>query len=131
MPNDLRPSLFKKDEYVPTPVFDELHKLGEELKSVYGRLENWQQHPTAELQRKAALYTRRMIKGAIKMLRDVLCEQEMIGYLDDEYRRQLEVTGEALIDYLEAKNNDAPQYRNLIVISYSIKFQKSNLRGLL
>ena len=72
-----------------------------------------------------------MIKGAIKMLRDVLCEQEMIGYLDDEYRRQLEVTGEALIDYLEAKNNDAPQYRNLIVISYSIKFQKSNLRGLL
>ena len=46
------------------------------------------------------------------MLRDVLCEQEMIGYLDDEYRRQLEVTGEALIDYLEAKNDDAPQYRN-------------------
>lgn len=29
-----------------------------------------------------------------------------------EYRRQLEVTGEALIDYLEAKNDDAPQYRN-------------------
>ena len=84
MPNDLRPSLFKKDEYVPTPVLDEPHKLGEELKSVYGRLENWQQQPTAELQRKAALYTRRMIKGAIKMLRDVLCEQEMIGYLDDE-----------------------------------------------
>ena len=34
VPNDLRPSLFKKDEYVPTPVFDGLHKLGEELKSV-------------------------------------------------------------------------------------------------
>ena len=110
--HELRPSLFKKDEYIPTPVFDELHKLGGELKGVYERLETWQQHPTPELQRKAALYTRRMIKGAIKMLKDILCEHEMIGYLDDEYRRQLEVTGEALIDYLEAKNDDAPQYRN-------------------
>merc|ERR1711892_305647 len=110
--HELRPSLFKTDEYIPTPVFDELHKLGGELKGVYERLETWQQHPTPELQRKAALYTRRMIKGAIKMLKDILCEHEMIGYLDDEYRRQLEVTGEALIDYLEAKNDDAPQYRN-------------------
>ena len=31
--------LFKKDEYVPTPVFDELHKLGSELKNVYNRIE--------------------------------------------------------------------------------------------
>merc|ERR1711892_452814 len=112
VPNELRPSLFKKDEYIPTPVFDELHKLGEELKGVYERLESWQQQPTAELQRKATLYTRRMIKGTIKIIKDVLCEQEMIGVLNEEYRRQLEVTGEALIDYLEVKNDDAPQYRN-------------------
>merc|ERR1711892_647520 len=112
VPNELRPSLFKKDEYIPTPVFDELHKLGEELKGVYERLESWQQQPTAELQRKATLYTRRMIKGTIKIIKDVLCEQEMIGFLNEEYRRQLEVTGEALIDYLEVKNDDAPQYRN-------------------
>ena len=32
-------TLFKKNEYVPTPVFDELHKLGNELKNVYNRIE--------------------------------------------------------------------------------------------
>ena len=37
--NELCSALFKKDEYVPTPVFDELHKVGNELKNVYNRIE--------------------------------------------------------------------------------------------
>ena len=41
--NELCTTLFKKDEYVPTPVFDELHKLGSELKNVYTRIEQTDQ----------------------------------------------------------------------------------------
>ena len=37
--NELCSTLFKKDEYVPTPVFDEIHKVGNELKNVYSRIE--------------------------------------------------------------------------------------------
>ena len=55
-----------------------------------------------------------MMKGAIKMLKDILSDQDIAPFLDDNFRRQLEVTGESLIDYLEAKN-DLSQYRNRLL----------------
>ena len=69
---------------------------------------------TLEQQRKNTLHTRRMIKGAIKMLKDILCDQDIAPFLDDDFRRQLEVTGESLIDYLEAKK-DLSQCRNRLL----------------
>ena len=96
-------AIFKKDEHIPSQVFEELHKLGQIVRAVYERI-NQPAEQSVELARKQVTITRRIIKGAMKTLKDIICEDEINTYLDPGYAKQLENLGDGFIDFLEAQN---------------------------
>ena len=87
--------LFRTGHKVPNQLFEKLHNLGDLFRLVHTKFDSPDEPDVAA--------NRKLVKKAVRNLKDLLLDEKNRQVLDDEYRKQLEQTGERLIDYLEAK----------------------------
>ena len=87
--------LFRAGHKVPNQLFEKLHNLGDLFRLVHTKFDSPDEPDIAA--------NRKLVKKAVRNLKDLLLDEKNRQVLDDEYRKQLEQTGERLIDYLEAK----------------------------